>query len=65
MFVRRFRSGESHGMGISTITMRDSAGRDRVLPSTLRGEGVETPLDVQLPAVIEPTLFDISPNLPA
>jgi uncharacterized protein YecE (DUF72 family) len=24
--------------------------------------GVETPLNVQLPAVIEPTLFDISPN---
>jgi hypothetical protein len=26
-------------MGISTITMRDSAGRDRALPITLRGEG--------------------------
>jgi hypothetical protein len=24
--------------------------------------GIETPLNVQLPAVIEPTLFDISPN---
>jgi uncharacterized protein YecE (DUF72 family) len=25
-------------------------------------KGIETPLNVQLPAVIEPTLFDISPN---
>ena len=25
-------------------------------------KGVATPLNVQLPAVIEPTLFDISPN---
>jgi hypothetical protein len=24
--------------------------------------GIETPLNVQVPAVIEPTLFDISPN---
>jgi hypothetical protein len=24
--------------------------------------GIETPLNVQLPEVIEPTLFDISPN---
>jgi hypothetical protein len=27
-----------------------------------RVPGIETPLNVQLPAVIEPTLFDISPN---
>ena len=30
--------------------------------SLCRARGIETPLNVQLPAVIEPTLFDISPN---
>jgi hypothetical protein len=25
-------------------------------------KGIETPLNVQVPVVIEPTLFDISPN---
>jgi hypothetical protein len=25
-------------------------------------KGIETPLNVRLPAVLEPTLFDISPN---
>jgi len=27
-----------------------------------KARGIETPLNVQLPAVIEPTLFDTSPN---
>jgi hypothetical protein len=27
-----------------------------------KAKGIETPLNVQVPAVIEPTLFDISPN---
>jgi hypothetical protein len=27
-----------------------------------KANGIETPLNVQVPAVIEPTLFDISPN---
>jgi uncharacterized protein YecE (DUF72 family) len=30
--------------------------------SLCKARGIETPLNVQLPAVIEPTLFDISPN---
>jgi uncharacterized protein YecE (DUF72 family) len=30
--------------------------------SLCKERGIETPLNVQLPAVIEPTLFDISPN---
>jgi uncharacterized protein YecE (DUF72 family) len=30
--------------------------------SLCKARGIETPVNVQLPAVIEPTLFDISPN---
>ena len=30
--------------------------------SLCKARGIETPLNVKVPAVIEPTLFDISPN---
>ena len=30
--------------------------------SLCKARGIETPVYVQLPAVIEPTLFDMSPN---
>ena len=30
--------------------------------SLCKAKGLETPLNVQLPAVIKPRLFDISPN---
>ena len=35
---------------------------DVAMPHTNGIAGIETPLNVQLPAVIEPTLFDIAPN---
>ena len=44
----------------SLLRIRDGDGR--TVSVVMQGEGIETPLNVQLPPVIEPTLFDISPN---
>jgi uncharacterized protein YecE (DUF72 family) len=44
----------------SLLRIRDGDGR--TVSVVMQGEGIETPLNVEVPAAIEPTLFDISPN---
>jgi len=51
----RSTSTQQHYSGFAPATVE-------LFRSLCKVKGIETPLNVQLPAVIEPTLFDISPN---
>ena len=53
--ITRYVYANNHYSGFAPATVE-------LFRSLCKVRGIQTPLNVQLPAVIEPTLFDVSPN---